>query len=123
MPVSSGTGAIYSALASLGLPKRSTVLTSPVTCGGVLGSIQALGLVPKVVDSAPSSFNVDAEQVKARMSRDVRCLLVTQATGEPVDVPTIKEAINDDSILILEDCSQATGSSIRGGEVGLGEKS
>ena len=118
LPVSSGTGAIYVSLASLGLPKGSTVLTSPVTCSGVLGSIQALGFVPKVVDSAPSSFNVDAEQVKARISKDVRCLLVTHAAGEPVDVPAIREAINDDSILILEDCSQATGASIRGEKVG-----
>ena len=118
LPVSSGTGAIYVSLASLGLPKGSTVLTSPVTCSGVLGSIQALGFVPKVVDSAPSSFNIGAEQVKARISKDVRCLLVTHAAGEPVDVPAIKSAINDDSILILEDCSQATGASIRGEKVG-----
>ena len=118
LPVSSGTGAIYVSLASLGLPKGSTVLTSPVTCSGVLGSIQALGFVPKVVDSAPSSFNIDAEQVKSRISKDVRCLLVTHAAGEPVDVPAIKNAINDDSILILEDCSQATGASIRGEKVG-----
>ena len=93
LPVSSGTGAIYVSLASLGLPKGSTVLTSPVTCSGVLGSIQALGFVPKVVDSAPLSFNIDAEQVKARMSKDVRCLLVTHAAGEPVDVPAIRDAI------------------------------
>jgi len=118
LPVSSGTGAIYVSLASLGLPKGSTVLTSPVTCSGVLGSIQALGFVPKVVDSAPSSFNIDAKQVKARISKDVRCLLVTHAAGEPVDVPAIKDAISDDSILILEDCSQATGASIRGERVG-----
>ena len=62
----------------------------------MLGSIQALGFVPKVVDSAPSSFNIDAEQVRARISKDVRCLLVTHAAGEPVDVPAIKKAINDD---------------------------
>lgn len=99
LPVSSGEGAIYVSLASLGLPKGSTILTSPVTCSGGLGSIQALGFVPKVVDSAPSSLNVDAEQVTTRISKDVRCLLVTHAASEPVDVPAIREAINDDSTL------------------------
>ena len=64
-----------------------------MTYSGVLGSIQALGFVPKVVDSAPPIFNVDAEQVKARISKDVRCLLVTHAAGEPVDVPVIRDAI------------------------------
>lgn len=43
--------------------------------------------VTKVVDPAPSTFNVDAEQVKARISKDVRRLLVTHAVGEPVDLP------------------------------------
>ncbi len=118
LPVSSGTGALYVSLSSLGLPKGSTVLTSPVTCSGVLGSIQALGFVPKVVDSAPSSFNIDAEQVAARISDDVSCLLVTHAAGEPVDVPAIKSILKNRSIVILEDCSQATGASIRGEKVG-----
>ena len=118
LPVSSGTGALYVSLSSLGLPKGSTVLTSPVTCSGVLGSIQALGFVPKVVDSAPSSFNIDAEQVEARISDDVSCLLVTHAAGEPVDVPAIKSVLKNKSIVILEDCSQATGASIRGEKVG-----
>ena len=118
LPVSSGTGALYVSLSSLGLPKGSTVLTSPVTCSGVLGSIQALGFVPKVVDSAPSSFNIDAEQVEARISDDVSCLLVTHAAGEPVDVPAIKSILKNKSIVILEDCSQATGASIRGEKVG-----
>ena len=118
LPVSSGTGALYVSLSSLGLPIGSTVLTSPVTCSGVLGSIQALGFVPKVVDSAPSSFNIDAEQVEARISDDVSCLLVTHAAGEPVDVPAIKSILKNKSILILEDCSQATGASIRGEKVG-----
>ena len=72
LPVSSGTGAIYISLASLGLPERVNGSPPPVTCSGVLGSIQALGFVPKVIDSVPLSFNVDAEQVKARISNDVR---------------------------------------------------
>lgn len=118
LPVSSGTGALYVSLSSLGLPKGSTVLTSPVTCSGVLGSIQALGFVPKVCDSAPSSFNIDAEQVEARISDDVSCLLVTHAAGEPVDIPAIKSILKNKSIVILEDCSQATGASIRGEKVG-----
>lgn len=84
----------------------------------MLGILQALGFVVKVFDSAPSIFNVDAEQVKVRISKDARCLLVTRAAGKPVDVPAIREAINDDSIFILEECNQATGASIRREKVG-----
>lgn len=118
LPVSSGTGAVYVALASLELPRGSVVLTSPVTCSGVIGAIHALGLKPKVVDAAPDSLNIDAAQVQRRLSNDVRGIVITHSGGEPVDVPAIMTIIGGKNIAIVEDCSQATGASIRGEKVG-----
>lgn len=118
LPVSSGTGAVYVALAALGLPHGSVVLTSPVTCAGVIGAIHALGLRPKVVDSAVDSLNIDAERVMRRIDGEVRGIVITHSGGEPVDVPSIVRAIGSKNIAILEDCSQATGASISGEKVG-----
>jgi len=118
LPVSSGTGAVYVALASLELPRGSVVLTSPVTCSGVIGAIHALGLKPKIVDSAQDSLNIDAEQVQRRLSDDVRGLVVTHSGGEPVDVRKILAVIGTKNIAVIEDCSQATGASIGGEKVG-----
>ena len=118
LPVSSGTGAVYVALAALGLPQGSVVLTSPVTCAGVIGAIHALGFRPKVVDSAVDSLNIDAEQVIRRIDDDVRGIVITHSGGEPVDVPSIIRAIGSKNIAVLEDCSQATGASINGEKVG-----
>lgn len=118
LPVSSGTGAVYVALASLELPRGSVVLTSPVTCSGVIGAIHALGLKPKVVDSAQDSLNIDAEQVQRRLTDDVRGLVVTHSGGEPVDVQKILAVIGAKNIAVIEDCSQATGASIDGEKVG-----
>jgi len=117
-PVSSGTGAVYVALAALEIPKGSTVLTSPVTCSGVIGAIHALGLRPKVVDSAVNSLNIDAEQVARRLDDRIRAIVVTHAGGEPVDVPAVLQVIGNKNIAVLEDCSQATGASLRGEKVG-----
>ena len=118
LPVSSGTGAVYVALAALGIPQGSVVLTSPVTCAGVIGAIHALGLRPKVVDSAVDSLNIDAEQVLLRLDDNVRGIVITHSGGEPVDVPSILKAIGSKNIAVLEDCSQATGASINGEKVG-----
>jgi len=118
LPVSSGTGAVYVALASLELPRGSVILTSPVTCSGVIGAIHALGLKPKVVDAAPDSLNIDAAQVQRRLSDDVRGIVITHSGGEPVDVPAIMTIIGGKNIAIVEDCSQATGASISGEKVG-----
>jgi len=118
LPVSSGTGAVYVALASLELPRGSVVLTSPVTCSGVIGAIHALGLRPKVVDAASDSLNIDAAQVQRRLSDDVRGIVITHSGGEPVDVPAILAIIGGRNVAVVEDCSQATGASIGGEKVG-----
>lgn len=118
LPVSSGTGAVYVALAALNIPRDSVVLTSPVTCAGVIGAIHALGLRPKVIDSATDSLNIDAEQVLKRLSDDVRGIVITHSGGEPVNVLSILEAIGSRNIAVLEDCSQATGATINGEKVG-----
>lgn len=118
LPVSSGTGAVYVSLAALEIPRGSTVLTSPVTCSGVLGAIHALGYQPKLVDSAKYSLNIDAEQVVRRITADVRAIVITHAGGEPVDVPAISAAIGQRNVAVIEDCSQATGASLHGQKVG-----
>lgn len=118
LPVSSGTGAIYVALAALEIPRGATVLTSPVTCSGVIGAIHALGYQPKLVDSAKNSLNIDAEQVARRLTDDVRAIVITHAGGEPVDVPAINAIIGQRNIAVVEDCSQATGASLNGERVG-----
>lgn len=118
LPVSSGTGAVYVALAALGLPPGAVVLTSPVTCSGVIGAMLALGLRPKVVDSAPRHLNIDAKQVEQRLDDHVRGIVVTHAGGEPVDVPAIQSLIGSRNIAILEDCSQAAGANLNGEKVG-----
>ena len=117
-PVSSGTGAVYVALAALEIPTGSVVLTSPVTCSGVIGAIHALGMRPMVIDSAVDSLNIDARQVARRLTDEVKAIVVTHAGGEPVDVPEIMKVIGSRNIAVLEDCSQATGASLRGEKVG-----
>jgi len=118
LPVSSGTGAVYVAIASLEIPQGSVVLTSPVTCSGVIGAIHALGLRPMVVDSAENSLNTNADYVMCRMRDDVRAIVITHSGGEPVDVQAISAALAGRSVAIIEDCSQAAGAEIRGERVG-----
>lgn len=117
-PVSSGTGAVYVALSALEIPSGSTILTSPVTCSGVIGAIHALGLRPKVVDARPNSLNIGPEQVADRLDDSVRGIVVTHAGGEPVDVRTVLSVIGGKNIAVVEDCSQAIGASIDGEKVG-----
>ena len=63
--VSTGTAALYVALAAMQLPPGSRVLVSPVTDPGTVSAIILNRLVPLLVDSAPGSPNAGVEEVEA----------------------------------------------------------
>ena len=111
--VATGTAALFVALAALDLPKNSEVLVSPITDPGTLSSIILLGLRPRLVDSAPGSYNIGYAQVEAAMGPSVSCLLMVHATGQGcADTQSIVTLAHSNGIKVLEDCSQAHGATV-----------
>jgi dTDP-4-amino-4,6-dideoxygalactose transaminase len=116
--VATGTTALYVALAALNLPKGSQVLCSPITDPGTLSAIVLLGLVPRLADAMPDSYNVGLEQIAERLYDDVSCVLAVHSIGYAVPIDTIVETAHARGIKVLEDCSQAHGALLKGRRVG-----
>lgn len=104
--VATGTAAAYVALAALELPAASEVLVSPITDPGSIGPICLLGLRPRLCDSAPGSFNIDAEQVSRRLYDNVSAVLVVHNAGHPAEINRIVEVAHARGVKVIEDCSQ-----------------
>ena len=116
--VATGTAALYVAIAALGLPKGSEVLVSPITDPGTLSAIVLNGLVPKLMDSMPGSYNVGPEQLVERISPQVKAAIVVHATGQAAPIDAIVEVAHGLGIKVVEDCSQAHGATWKGRKVG-----
>ncbi|CAA7612135.1 DegT/DnrJ/EryC1/StrS aminotransferase family protein [Magnetospirillum sp. UT-4] len=116
--VATGTAALYVALAALGLPPGSKVLCSPITDPGTLSAIILNGLVPRLMDSEPGSYNIGAGTFAARLAPDVRAAVVVHATGQAVDMDGVMAVARQHGIRVLEDCSQAHGACWKGRPVG-----
>ncbi len=116
--VSSGTAAVYVALAALELPQGSEVIISPVTDSGPLNCIIQQGLVPVVADSMPDSYNMGVEQFLARVSPRTSAVLAVHCAGEPLEIDRLVEEAGKRGIRVLEDCSQAPGAVWNGQRVG-----
>ena len=116
--VATGTAALYVAIAALGLPKGSEVLVSPITDPGTLSAIVLNGLVPKLMDSMPGSYNVGPEQLVERISSQVKAAVVVHAIGQAAPIDTIVEVAHGRGIKVVEDCSQAHGATWKGRKVG-----
>lgn len=116
--VATGTAALYVAIAALGLPKGSEVLVSPITDPGTLSAIVLNGLVPKLMDSMPGSYNVGPEELAARIGPQVKAVVVVHATGQAAPIDAIVEVAHGCGLKVVEDCSQAHGATWNGRKVG-----
>lgn len=116
--VATGTAALYVAIAGLGLPNGSEVLVSPITDPGTISSIILNGLIPKLVDSEPDSFNIGPEQVAARVTSKTKAIVVVHAVGQAADIIGMQEIGALDGLYVVEDCSQSHGAMLDGNLVG-----
>ena len=116
--VATGTVAVFLALAALDLPRGSQVLCSPITDPGTLSAIILNGLVPRLVDAAPGSFNIGVDAFRERITPAVRAAVIVHSLGRPADIQAIMDVAHQYSIRIVEDCSQAHGARIDGTPVG-----
>ena len=116
--VSTGTVAVYLAIAALGLAKGSEVIVSPITDPGTLTAIIHNGLVPVLADCKPGSYNIGAPQVAERTSRRTSAVVVVHAAGQAAEIDAIVELARQRGLRVVEDCSQSHGALWQGRPVG-----
>ena len=116
--VATGTASLYIAVAALQLPPGSEVIVSPITDPGCLASIVLNGLVPRLADSEPGTFNMGTEQFVARLTPKVRAVMLVHSMGRAADVEQIVKEAHARDILVIEDCSQSQGARVKGRPVG-----
>jgi perosamine synthetase len=116
--VASGTSALFVAVAALDLPPDSEVLVSPITDPGTLAAIVLNRLRPRLVDSRPDSYNVDAERFLARVTPATRAAVIVHSLGRACEIEPIVGAARERGIKIVEDCSQSHAARVGGRLVG-----
>src|SRR5215475_10348897 len=116
--VATGTSALFIAVAALDLPKGSQVLVSPITDPGTLAAVVLNGLVPRLVDSKPGSYNVGVQQFIDRITPDVKGAVIVHSAGQACEIDKIVEAAHERGVKVVEDCAQAHWAKVRGRPVG-----
>jgi perosamine synthetase len=104
---SSGTAASYICVNSLGLKKNDEILISPVTDSGPLNSIILSNFKVKLLDSEKNTYNVSLNELKKRISKKTRAVLLIHIGGQAAQVGKISKFLKKKKILLIEDASQA----------------
>jgi len=117
--VNSGSSANLLALASLGLPRGSKVLTSACGFPATVNPILHLGLEPVYVDYSLDSYNIDVDAgIGLLKDREIKAIIFAHTLGNPVDMKLLIGVANNLEIPVIEDCCEAVGSRVYTKHVG-----
>ena len=106
---SSGTAALHLALIALDITRKDTVALPSYVCTAVLNAVNYVGASPLLIDTHPDTFNMDVEDLKRRLTPQVKAIIVPHSFCLASDL----EEIIALGIPIIEDCAQSIGATYR----------
>jgi dTDP-4-amino-4,6-dideoxygalactose transaminase len=119
---SSGTDALWLALASVGIGPGDGVLTSPFSFFASVSAILRAGATPVLADIEPTTFNLDpvaAEKVlKSSRGAGVKALLPVHLYGQCADRSAFGQLGKEFGLKLVEDAAQAWGAAWQGTKAG-----
>jgi CDP-6-deoxy-D-xylo-4-hexulose-3-dehydrase len=105
-----------------GWENGSEVIVPAVTWPTTVTPVMQLGLTPVFADANLSDLSLDYDRIEALITPNTRAIFVAHLLGFPADVTRLKAIIAGRDIVVLEDCCESQGASLRGTKVGnLGE--
>jgi perosamine synthetase len=110
----SGTTALHLAVAALDLEPGSEILVSAST--NIATALAAFhnGCVPVPVDSEPETWNLDLDLVEGLITERTRAIIPVHLFGHPVDMDRLDEIARRHDLVVIEDCAESHGATVRG---------
>ncbi|OPZ81930.1 MAG: dTDP-3-amino-3,6-dideoxy-alpha-D-galactopyranose transaminase [bacterium ADurb.Bin429] len=117
---SSGTAGLCIAVAALGLPRGSKVLTTPFSFIATANCVLYNDAVPVFGDVDPATFVLTAKTVRAALDADpeIKAVIPVHLYGQACEIREIAEIASARGVAVIEDCAQAHGATEEGVPVG-----
>lgn len=112
--VSSGTAGLILSLHALGISKADEVIVPSYTCVALLHAVHGVGAVPVVADIDIEDFNISAGEIKKKITRKTKAVIVPHAFGRGARIREIVKL----GIPVIEDGTQALGAAVEGKPAG-----
>ena len=115
--VSSGTGALHTALSALALGPGQEVIVPAYMWVSVLAAVVNHGAIPVLAD-IDDTFCLDPADVERKTTPKTTGIILVHMSGAPGDAEAIQKIARQRKLWLLEDCAQCNGGSVRGRKVG-----
>ncbi len=107
--VSSGSAALDVAVKAIGINPGDEVIIPTFTIISPAQSIVKQGGVPVLVDSDPTTWNMNVSQIESKITDKTRAILIVHIYGLPVDMNPILQLAKKYSLKIIEDAAEMHG--------------
>lgn len=112
--VANGTAALDVAVAALGVGAGDEVILPSFTIISCASAIVRAGAVPVVVDADPRTWNIDVDQIEARITPRTRAIMAVHIYGLPVDMDPVLALARKHGLKVIEDAAELIGQTYMG---------
>ncbi len=116
--VGNGTDALTLSLLALGIQPGDEVILPGFGTFATAGAVSRIGATPVFVDVDLSSYNIDPEQIRVNISDKTKAIIPVHLFGMSADMESILTIAREHKLAVVEDCTQALGTTFDGQPVG-----
>lgn len=121
--VANGTDALELALRCAGVESGEGVIVPTFTAYATVAAILRIGAHPIFVDVEPGRPVLSLAEVERRLAAKasfprIRAVIAVHLYGEACDLGSLRELCSRHSLVLIEDCAQATGTIYEGTSIG-----
>jgi len=115
--VSSGTAALTTALAALGVGAGDEVIMPSFTFVASFEAVLSVGAVPVLVD-VDETLTVNPDAVRKAITAKTKCIMPVHMCGSMADMDALQAICKEHNLLLLEDACQSIGATYKGKSLG-----
>ena len=116
--VANGSAALDIAIKALHLGEGDEVIMPAFTIISPAQSVVTAGGIPVLIDSDPLTWNMDINQIEARITPKTKAILVVHIYGLPVDMDPILVLCKKHNLFLIEDAAEVHGQEYKGQKCG-----
>jgi 8-amino-3,8-dideoxy-alpha-D-manno-octulosonate transaminase len=114
---SSGTTALTTAMAALGIGYGDEVIMPGFTFVASFEAVLSVGAVPVLVD-VDETLTLDPEAVKKAVTAKTKCVMPVHMCGSMADLDALQQICKEHNLILLEDACQSIGAKYKGRSLG-----